>query len=148
MASVTVPIKKPKKPGTMARKEATLFWICVAPWIIGFLLFDIGPMIYSLFLSFTRWTILTPPVWIGLQNYKDILTSDPEFIQSLKVTLQFAFFSIPTAPGNSSILGSVAQRSHKCCRIVSNIILYPCNHFECCCSSPMDFYLQSQIWTC
>lgn len=99
MASVTIPInkgiKKPKKPGTMARKEATLFWICVAPWIIGFLLFDVGPMIYSLFLSFTRWTILTPPVWIGLQNYKDILTSDPEFIQSLKVTLQFALFSIP-----------------------------------------------------
>jgi multiple sugar transport system permease protein len=99
MAGLSVPLTtsppKLRKPGTMARREAILFWICVSPWIIGFLFLEIGPMLYSLYLSFTRWTILTPPVWIGLKNYTDILTADPDFFQSLKVTLTFAIFSIP-----------------------------------------------------
>ncbi len=98
MAGISLPIKttqvKLKKPGTMARREAILFWICVAPWIIGFLAFDLGPMFYSLYLSFTRWTILTPPVWIGFTNYINIF-KDVDFFQSLKVTLLFGVFSIP-----------------------------------------------------
>ncbi len=83
-----------RKPGTMARREAILFWICVAPWVIGFIAFDVGPMLYSLYLSFTKWTILTPPVWVGIKNYVEIFTRDPDFLQALKVTLTYAFFSI------------------------------------------------------
>jgi multiple sugar transport system permease protein len=84
----------PKKRRTLAQREAILFWVCVAPWVIGFILFTLGPMLYSLYISFTRWNVLTPPVWVGLENYTRIL-QDPDFVQSLKVTLMYAIFSIP-----------------------------------------------------
>ena len=85
----------PKKKRTLAQREAILFWVCVAPWVIGFILFTLGPMLYSLYISFTRWNVLTAPEWVGLQNYVQILTQDSDFVQSLKVTTIYAVFSIP-----------------------------------------------------
>jgi multiple sugar transport system permease protein len=96
MATLTTPsvADQPKK-SSLARREAILFWVCVAPWVIGFILFTVGPMLYSLYISFTQWNILTPPNWVGLQNYIRIFTQDPDFYQSLKVTITYAIFSIP-----------------------------------------------------
>lgn len=97
MATVTsqTVAAKPKSRGSLARREAILFWVCVAPWVIGFILFTLGPMLYSLYISFTDWNILTPPEWVGFQNYVRIFTQDPDFVQSLKVTGTYAIFSIP-----------------------------------------------------
>jgi multiple sugar transport system permease protein len=61
-------------------------------------------MLYSLYLSFTDWNILTPPNWVGLQNYIRIFTKDPDFIQSLKVTIPYAVFSIPISLGAALFL--------------------------------------------
>ena len=96
MAALSTPSAavQPKK-SSLARREAILFWICVAPWVIGFILFTLGPMLYSLYISFTQWNVLTPPKWVGLENYIRIFTQDPDFIQSLKVTSIYAIFSIP-----------------------------------------------------
>ena len=96
MATLTSPkvAGQPKK-SSLARREAILFWVCVAPWVIGFILFTLGPMLYSLFISFTDWNILTAPKWVGLQNYIRIFTQDPDFVQSLKVTSIYAVFSLP-----------------------------------------------------
>lgn len=84
------------KPGLTKkeRNEALTFYLCVAPWIIGFLLFTAGPMIASLILSFTDWDILTPPNFIGLENFARAF-DDPNFIQALKVTLKFSVFAVP-----------------------------------------------------
>ena len=72
-----------------ARREATIFYLTISPWIIGFLLFTVIPMGMSLYLSFTSWKVLSPPQWIGLQNYVTMFTNDPDFYQSLKVTILF-----------------------------------------------------------
>jgi multiple sugar transport system permease protein len=96
MATLTTPsIAVQPKKSSLARREAILFWVCVAPWVIGFILFTLGPMLYSLYISFTQWNIVTPPKWVGLQNYIRIFTQDPDFVQSLKVTSIYAIFSIP-----------------------------------------------------
>jgi multiple sugar transport system permease protein len=94
-AAQTVSGAPPRKVSTLARREAMIFYICVAPWIIGFLLFEVGPMLYSAYLSFTSWNVFTPPQWVGLKNYINIFTDDPDFVQSLKVTFIFVVFSIP-----------------------------------------------------
>lgn len=78
----------------MARREALTFYILIAPWIVGFLGFLAYPMARSLYLSFTSYNLVSPPVWIGLQNYQRIF-ADPEFWQSLKVTFLFALGSVP-----------------------------------------------------
>ncbi len=67
----------------------------IAPWLIGFLLFTSFPFLSSIYLSFTRYNIVTPPVWVGGQNYKMLLHDDPQFHTALWVTLRFAAVSVP-----------------------------------------------------
>ena len=81
---------------SLARREAAAGYLFVTPWIIGFLLFTIGPMIASLIFSLTRYDIVNPPQWIGAQNYADLFR-DPIFWQAVKVTLYFAALSLPSS---------------------------------------------------
>src|SRR4051794_33172649 len=67
----------------------------IGPWIIGFLVFTAYPFFTSIFLSFTRYNIVTPPVWVGVQNYRTLLHDDPQFWQALWVTVRFALVSVP-----------------------------------------------------
>ncbi len=89
-------IKLPKLGGgsSLARREALTFYILISPWFIGFLIFLAYPMLRSLYLSFTSYNLLSPPEWIGLRNFERIF-NDPRFWQSLKVTLLYAFGSVP-----------------------------------------------------
>ncbi|XOQ14486.1 MAG: Sugar ABC transporter permease [Shouchella clausii] len=70
-------------------------YLIISPWLIGFLALVIGPMLASLYFSFTNYDMLSPAVWTGLDNYKNVLLNDPRFVQSLKVTLIFVFVSTP-----------------------------------------------------
>jgi len=77
------------------KRETWLFYLCISPWLIGFFIWIAGPMIYSLYLSFTSWDLFTAPQWVGLDNYKDMITDNPDFWQSLKVTAVYTFVSVP-----------------------------------------------------
>jgi len=72
-------------------KEAIAFYVCIAPWFLGFLFFYLGPMVASFFLSLTEWDLLSPPQFVGLENYVKILTRDPLFWKSLKITCIYTF---------------------------------------------------------
>ncbi len=72
-------------------KEAIAFYLCISPWLIGFVLFYAGPMIASFGLSLTEWDLLSPPKFIGLANYVKIFTNDPLFLKSLKITVIYTF---------------------------------------------------------
>jgi multiple sugar transport system permease protein len=78
----------------MAKREERYFYLCISPWIAGFLIFTAGPIVASLFFSFCNYDVVTPPNWIGIQNYKRLI-SDPLFWQSLKVTSYFSLVSVP-----------------------------------------------------
>jgi multiple sugar transport system permease protein len=85
-----------KKVGSkLRRQEAIAFYLFILPWIIGFFLFYLGPMLGSLYFSFTKWDLLTPPEFVGLENYVRIFTRDPLFLQSLKVTVIYTLAYIP-----------------------------------------------------
>jgi len=86
---------RPRRMTPKARREAIIFYLCISPWLIGFIAFVAGPMLASLFLSFTRWDMLSPPVAVGVKNYVTMLTGDPDFWQSLKVTAVYTVFSVP-----------------------------------------------------
>jgi multiple sugar transport system permease protein len=66
----------------------------LSPWIIGFTLFVVYPMLSSLRYSFTRYGGMLPPQWIGLDNYKMLFFEDDLFWTALVNTLYFASFSI------------------------------------------------------
>lgn len=67
----------------------------ILPWIIGFLVFQLYPLISSFYYSFTKFNITSEPVWIGLQNYIELFTNDNMFVISLVNTLKFVAMSVP-----------------------------------------------------
>ncbi len=79
---------------TIQRREAIWFYILVAPWIIGFVLFLAGPLLASLYFSFTKYDVVSPPIWVGVQNYLR-LPQDALFVQSLKVTTIYTAATVP-----------------------------------------------------
>lgn len=72
--------------------EAYLFLL---PSLLGFVLFIVIPVLGSLALSLTRWNLLTPPVFVGLNNYIEIFTRDPLFVQAFSNTLFYAVTIVP-----------------------------------------------------
>jgi multiple sugar transport system permease protein len=66
----------------------------LAPWLIGIFGFTVIPMVYSGYLSLTKFNLLTDPQWIGVDNYVQLL-SDDRFLQSVKVTLIYVATSVP-----------------------------------------------------
>ncbi|MCS7232218.1 MAG: sugar ABC transporter permease [Elusimicrobiota bacterium] len=75
--------------------ENTSGYVFILPWILGFLIFTIIPILSTLFLSFTKYDLLTSPRFIGFENYIRMFTNDPKFIKSLKVTFFYVFVSVP-----------------------------------------------------
>lgn len=84
-----------RRVGRKARRETLIFYLCIAPWALGLIIFTLGPMLYSLYISFTEWGMLNPPEWVGLDNYVKAFAGDPDFYKSLRVTLTYTLFSIP-----------------------------------------------------
>lgn len=80
---------------TLAQRESAWAYTFIAPWIIGFLIFTLGPMLASLYFSFTDYNIIDPPTFSGLSNYQQLLFSDPLFWHSLRRTLYFAALALP-----------------------------------------------------
>jgi multiple sugar transport system permease protein len=66
-----------------------------APWIIGMLAFTLGPMVFSLLMSFSDWDIIMPARWRGLGNYNEAGLVDPVFWKSMMVTTVYTVFSVP-----------------------------------------------------
>ncbi|MEK0306476.1 carbohydrate ABC transporter permease [Bifidobacterium favimelis] len=78
-------------------REAMAFYLCVSPWIIGFVVFTAIPMISSLFLSFTDWDSFQSPHLVGLANYVRAFTKDPLFWKVLGHTFYYAAVSVPVS---------------------------------------------------
>jgi multiple sugar transport system permease protein len=80
-----------------AVREEITGWLFALPWIIGFLLFTVGPMLFSLYTSFTDYNIIRDPKWIGLENYQDIFFNDTFFWKSLSNTFWMVVIKTPIA---------------------------------------------------
>jgi multiple sugar transport system permease protein len=78
----------------MKNRDARVGIIFALPWILGFLIFMAYPLIASFITSFTNFSILRPPSFIGVQNYKELL-HDQVFYQSLSNTLLYVIGAVP-----------------------------------------------------
>jgi multiple sugar transport system permease protein len=76
------------------RSEERTAWLFVLPIVVGILIFNIYPVLFSLYASFTRWNLLSPPTWVGLANYTTLFTSDPFFFSTLRNTLLYALGTV------------------------------------------------------
>jgi len=86
---------RPKGIAAFFNRQGVAGYIFITPMIIGLFGFTLIPIAISLFLSFTQYDILSPPIFIGINNYVRMLTGDPVFWQSFRVTLLYTFTSVP-----------------------------------------------------
>lgn len=70
-------------------------YLYLLPWIVGFLVFQLYPLLASLFYSFTNYDLVRTPTFVGLDNYKTIFTMDRDFIASLRATFLYVVISVP-----------------------------------------------------
>lgn len=90
--AVLTPAPRAKK-SKLERHEERQFYLFILPWLIGFILFGGGPILASAPLSFTNWSLLSPPTWVGFANYQQLF-ADPLFYTALKNTLYFGVGSV------------------------------------------------------
>jgi multiple sugar transport system permease protein len=80
---------------SLSKREARTAYLLIGPWILGFIVFTLGPMLASLIFSFSNYSIVSSPKLIGLANFIEIFFGDYRFWLSLRVTLTYAIFAIP-----------------------------------------------------
>ncbi|MCL5071936.1 MAG: sugar ABC transporter permease [Actinobacteria bacterium] len=88
-------------------------WMFISPWVIGFIAFTVGPMIFAFIMSLTNWSMLKEPSFIGLANYIKIFTDDPLFWKAIKVTLIYTFVSLPLTMAGGLGLAMLLNRNIK-----------------------------------
>ncbi len=76
-------------------EQNAIAFLFLAPWLIGFFVLTLGPILASFYLSLTTYDLFNPPEWIGFDNYRKLLFEDARYFQSLKVTFTYVFISVP-----------------------------------------------------
>jgi len=84
----------PKRLG-IKRWGGAVPYLFIFPWIFGFLVFTLGPLLFSLIISFFDWPIVGQVTFVGIDNYVEMFSNDPLFWKSLFVTLKFAALFVP-----------------------------------------------------
>lgn len=73
----------------------TIGYILIAPWLIGFIIMYLIPMVISVYFSFTKYNLLSPPKFIGIDNFTRMFFNDPSFWKSLGITFYYVFMLVP-----------------------------------------------------
>ncbi|MBN1399824.1 MAG: sugar ABC transporter permease [Anaerolineae bacterium] len=98
---------------TNAQREALYGYLFSSPGILGFLIWVLGPMLASLYLSFTQYSVTSPARWSGLQNYIFAFTEDRLFWNSLVRTLYYAFVMVPVGLIGSLLAAALLNQQLK-----------------------------------
>ncbi|WP_426007308.1 carbohydrate ABC transporter permease [Paenarthrobacter sp. NyZ202] len=93
---LTGPPKTPRrtKRGSLGHHNLAGY-LFLTPWLIGFFVLIAGPMLSSLWLSFTDYSILGTPEWVGIENFEVMFSKDVRFWHAMAVTLTYLFVSVP-----------------------------------------------------
>ncbi|MCK6626209.1 MAG: sugar ABC transporter permease [Anaerolineae bacterium] len=81
--------------GEIRRREARAGFLFILPWLLSLLIFTVYPLLATIYLSFTDYSIVESPKWAGLNNYSEMFTVDPSFWLSVYNSAYYALFSVP-----------------------------------------------------
>jgi multiple sugar transport system permease protein len=126
MASQSLGTRSSRSEGrvSLQRQEMRAALAFISPWIIGFVLFTAGPMIFSLGLSFTNYDVLNPPKFIGFNNYQQLLT-DPKLRLSLGNSFLYAILHVPLATIVALALALLLNRIGKAAGFFRTVFYLP-----------------------
>lgn len=108
----------------LTRRPEFWGWVCISPWLIGFLIFTAGPMLVSLYLSFCRYDLHSLE-WVGGKNYQVLLTTDRVFWKSLGNTVLYVLFSVPIGLTGSLLVALLLNQKVKGIAIFRTLFYLP-----------------------
>lgn len=80
---------------SIGQQENLYGYLFLLPWFVGMIVITIGPIVASLFLAFTDYSIMSAPRWIGLANFQTMLTGDSRYLGAVRTTLTYVLISVP-----------------------------------------------------
>ncbi|MGH2551374.1 MAG: carbohydrate ABC transporter permease [Thermomicrobiales bacterium] len=104
---------RPQSRKHQSRKAMLIGIAFIAPNLLGFIVFFLGPMLYGLYISFTDWDLLNDPKWVGLDNYNTLIHDDLMW-KSLKNTF---IYCLVTIPGGMAVALSLAMAVKQAARL-------------------------------
>lgn len=115
-----------KKHSFLSRWNAPIAgYLFISPWLLGFLGLTAYPLLLSLYYSFTDYTLMEPISWVGTRNYEQILTADPKFIQSVKVTFMYVIASVPLKLAAALLVAILLNKAIRGISLYRTAIYFP-----------------------
>ena len=96
MAAAAPALTRSRRPrlGVLERRNLRWGLLFISPWLFGFLTLSVFPILYTFFLSLTRYSGILPPVLIGIGNYQR-MAADPLFLKAAYNTLYYTVLAVP-----------------------------------------------------
>jgi multiple sugar transport system permease protein len=117
---------KREKIGRLERQEAKWAYLFISPWVIGFMLLTIGPMMASLFFTFTQWDVLNEARWVGLKNYEDMFGSDRKMVfKALGNAAYLAGVGVPLGLTTGLLIALLLNAAARGIRVYRTIFYLP-----------------------
>lgn len=130
-----LPVRPKEKPSFLARlvgvrthyqtRQALWGYLFALPWVIGLVVFWLGPIVTSAYFSFTNYEIIGTPDWVGLDNYIRAFTKDDLFWQSLLRTFQFSFIYVPASVIGALFLATMLNQKLKGTTLYRTVFFIP-----------------------
>lgn len=98
---------------TRSRNRMLQGYLYLSPWIVGFVAFVGGPMLFSLAMSFTRYSILAPPEFVGLENFGFVLFGDQLGVSSFVRSFEYAGLVVPLGLAGSFLVAMLLNQQLK-----------------------------------
>ena len=128
-----------KSGRTLSRENRNLLWglLFTSPAIIGFFLWQLGPILATIGISFTEWKIVGSPAWIGFDNYIKAFTRDPLFFKAVTVTFVYTLLSVPASIAFAFFLAVLLDQKVRFLPVFRTIFYLP---------SIVPFIASSYLW--
>jgi multiple sugar transport system permease protein len=107
------PVATTLRRGRAGRLEAIAGYVFLSPWLLGLLGITALPTLYSLYLSFTDYDLLTSPRWVGFDNYVRMFTADPQYRHAVTVTVVYALVAVPLKLATALAVALLLERTRR-----------------------------------
>lgn len=107
------------------KKEKRSFYLFISPWLIGFFVLTLGPMLYSFYCALCNWDALTPPQFIGAANYIKTFTGNQDFWRAIANTLIYAVFAVPSSMLMALVLAFLLNKNYKGSGLFQALFYFP-----------------------
>ena len=118
------PVERPVRQTLVARRR-TVALVMLAPALAGLAVFFVYPLIASVAYSFTRYNLLSPPQWIGLRNYRYLLTEDPDVFAAARNTLWFVVILVPVRTVAAMLVAGLLARGRRATGFWRTVLYLP-----------------------